>query len=404
MGMKLHDLGARVAREEDAWLLAREGPSLSKRLDRLHEAMAKRNPSLRPTRVSPLVLSFAALGAVAWGVFSLAKDERPLTMAVGHPREPLPAATKIAFSDGSRVALEADGAARVLSLAPHGATLSLERGTLHVVVVPHAANNWDVVAGPFRVHVTGTEFDVTFTPEGTGLRVVMTHGRVVVSGSCLHRSQVVSAGETFSTSCPLMERARQEVTQESLSVSPSTSPAPMPPALSPARTTPTVASSVETKAEAPHYRDLARAGRYHEAVRSAKEGGLSVAFGSAARDDLHLLADAARLSGDGATAEQAYLALRQRFPTDPASRRAAFHLGKLAFDGSHAFGKARSWFLTYLAEEPSGPLAAEALGRLLECEHALGNQAAAKATATRYLEQHPEGAHARIARSILDTP
>ncbi len=85
----------------------------------------------------------------------------------------------------------------------------------------------------------------------------------------------------------------------------------------------------------------------------------------------------------------------------PTAATAAFRLGQLTFDGAHSFAEARRWFLTYLAERPGGALGAEALGRTMEAEQRLGDLAASRATAAKYLERYPRGGHAALARSLV---
>ena len=84
-----------------------------------------------------------------------------------------------------------------------------------------------------------------------------------------------------------------------------------------------------------------------------------------------------------------------------AAARAAFQLGRLAFDGSGDYAAARRWFGAYLAEQPGGGFAQEALGRLMEAEQRQGDGEAARRSATRYLAQFPSGAHAALARTLV---
>jgi hypothetical protein len=109
--------------------------------------------------------------------------------------------------------------------------------------------------------------------------------------------------------------------------------------------------------------------------------------------ELLLLGDTARLTGHTDHAQHAYLALRRRFAGSTAATQAAFHLGRLS--------SADRWFETYLVEQPNGPLAEAALGRLLESGVQRGGVAGARARAKTYLERYPAGAHAQKARDIL---
>jgi len=55
-----------------------------------------------------------------------------------------------------------------------------------------------------------------------------------------------------------------------------------------------------------------------------------------------------------------------------------------------------------LRERPGGPLAREALGRLLELRHAAGESAQTREVANRYLERYPNGPHASLAQRLLE--
>ena len=113
------------------------------------------------------------------------------------------------------------------------------------------------------------------------------------------------------------------------------------------------------------------------------------------------LGNTARLAGNPARASEAYLAARQRFAGSGTAASAAFQLGRIAFDGARDYGAARRWFSAYLAEQPGGGLAQEALGRVMETEHRSGDRAAAQASARRYLARFPNGAHAALAQSLV---
>src|SRR6185503_7147028 len=103
---------------------------------------------------------------------------------------------------------------------------------------------------------------------------------------------------------------------------------------------------------------LARQGHFRRAYETVAAAGFEAECERSPADELLLLGDTARLSGHQDQARQAYQTLRRRFAGSPAAAQAAFHLGRLT-------GGDR-WFETYLAEQPGGPLAEAALGRLLE--------------------------------------
>ena len=147
-------------------------------------------------------------------------------------------------------------------------------------------------------------------------------------------------------------------------------------------------------AKAVSWSTLARQGHFRRAYETAAASGFEAECERCAADELLLLGDTARLSGHADHARHAYLTLRRRFAGSTAAAQAAFHLGRLAGGGDR-------WFETYLAEQPGGPLAEAALGRLLEAAVQRGDVARARVLAKTYLERHPAGAHADQAREIL---
>ena len=60
------------------------------------------------------------------------------------------------FSDGSSVVAGPHTTTRVMQITADGAELTLERGHVDAHVVHRDSSRWQVSAGPFVVHVTGT--------------------------------------------------------------------------------------------------------------------------------------------------------------------------------------------------------------------------------------------------------
>jgi TolA-binding protein len=149
-------------------------------------------------------------------------------------------------------------------------------------------------------------------------------------------------------------------------------------------------------------RDLISAGRYAEALEAARAQGLANVCATAPALDLLSLADAARFSDRSDDADFILKRLRDRFPSDDVASVAAFDLGRIAFDSRHSYVDAARWFDTYLNERPSGALAREASGRLLEAVDRGGDQVRARELAGRYLQTFPNGPHANLAGSILE--
>ena len=97
-------------------------------------------------------------------------------------------------------------------------------------------------------------------------------------------------------------------------------------------------------------------------VAEAVSHGLDAVVAEADGPALVALADAARYAGRTYLAERVLRAQRARFPGTPAAGAAAFFLGRLA-DDRGAPREGLDWYRRYLSDEPSGPYAAEALGR-----------------------------------------
>ena len=96
------------------------------------------------------------------------------------------------FSDGSEVRVREDSRMRLLGVTPNGAQVALERGSAHVSVVHRQKTKWVFSAGPYRVHVIGTQFELKWNPDTGGLEVEMDEGIVEVEGPGLQRQRVTT--------------------------------------------------------------------------------------------------------------------------------------------------------------------------------------------------------------------
>lgn len=324
---------------------------------------------------------------------------------------PESAPLRVDFSEGTKIRLLPAARAKITELSAHGASLALEAGELHAEVVHQASSAWRVEAGPFTVNVTGTVFDVNWEPSAQQLTVTVSRGSVSVRDSSTGSEQAVRAPQTLRTTASLH---RFELSQTDAPKPPSPSvlgpQAPASAAAAPPETandareasaTPSAAASSKADSGANEWRALARRGSLREAFASAEALGFSQTCASASPAELLLLGDGARLSGKPDRAVEALLALRQRFPNDPRRAAAAFALGKVAFDQRGAYEQAAAWFSTSLREQPGGPLAREAAGRLIEALRRADDSAGARRAAREYLDTYPEGPHADLARSVL---
>jgi transmembrane sensor len=340
-------------------------------------------------------LPFAAAAIVAAIVVAILVVPRdaPLTFSVddqpGQARAWIRAdeSVPLRFSDGSSVVLRPGTLARVVSMDEHGAEVAMDRGSATIAVEHREQARWTVAAGPYDVRVTGTRFDVSWSPEEETLRVEMFEGSVEVRGPTIEGVKVLVAGQSLRErrAAPAPEPSHTERDDEP---APSKTSMDDPDVADP----PTPSASAAPKVS---WRDHAAHSDFDESWALAQPQLDAILSGGSAQD-LATLADVARYAGQGATSMKAYRALRKRHAGTPQAARAAYALGRATF-GSNKSAAVR-WFQAYLAEAPGAPLAREALGRILEAQQ--GTSAGAS-TARQYLRAYPQGPHAKLAHQIL---
>ncbi|XXX73219.1 FecR domain-containing protein [Sorangium sp. So ce134] len=412
-------LGRRVAAHQDAALERLARPSTTDRLQAIYRKEAALSLRARaapfPRRLG-FALAAACVAACAL-VVGLSRPDDPLTYRVdGSPgavgRWVAADASQVGldFSDGSRVDLAPGTRARVTEVGPLGAGVLLERGSLHVRVVHRDDTRWVVVGGPFEVHVIGTEFDVTWDTEAEELAVSMSAGRVRVLGPCVEPpGRAVAAPESIRLTCAAPRAAAPQApppAPDPNASSPADAPA-LPSSASAAAPAPAAPPSPRARAEAPSaaapswgWRAHLAAGRLAEALADVELLGIDTVLERAGGAELVDLGSAARLSRKPDVAARFYETARARFAGSDAAAVAAYHLGRMAFDGRGASAEAERWFAVYLAERPRGALAPEALGRSIECARNLKLHARARELAARYLAAYPNGAHAGLATAL----
>lgn len=380
-------LGEAIAELQDAQLAERN--DLARVRSRLLSPPLRRGISWR-WALAPAVLVALALGWVAF-----LREPQALTVAVGGAAVEAGGwvaadaeAQQIEFSDGSEIRLEPSSGVRVAELDANGAALDLQRGSMHVRVVHRDDDTrWRVAAGPFTVEVVGTAFDVAWDPAQQRFGLHLEEGSVRVAGPTVEE-RIVEVGETLSVE---VERQRVQVVLQ----------VPEHEETSRVVEVPEVEIEARPQAHRPQklhidWRELARQARHREAVAAAN---WDRELATATAQDLLLLGDSARLGGAPAKANIAYLGVRERFTSTPEAAQAAFLLGRLAMRTGDP-GSGAAWFERSIAEDTDGPYAMVARGRLIDAYRRAGNEVAARRAALDYLDTHPSGPHANLARSL----
>jgi len=384
------------------------------------QAVGPARAARRPAIVAAAAAAALLLAAAAGYLLLRADPDEPLHFRVGEQlaegqegawlEAPAGRELGVNFSDEAHLALEQGAAGRVLESRRRRVRVGLDRGRLRMNVRQKGARTWTVEAGPYRVSVVGTEFSVAWEPVEASFEVTVRSGRVQVHGAGLHRDgvvlepgdrlvaergrpmTVVGAGEPEAGAAPPDEAQEPAVAVEE---DPRRDVASL-------DTVPRRARRARRGRAVPAgWRALHGEGRYAEALAVAQQQGFAELLTRLGAAELRELADTARFAGRGAEAEQALLALRERFPRDRRSRVAAFLLGRVAMDLAGRPDVAATWFETYLDEDRSGPLAEEALGRLVDARARAGQRARARAAAEQYLARYPQGVFGELARSVL---
>jgi transmembrane sensor len=326
---------------------------------------------------------------------------------------PAGAERTLRFSDGTALSLLPGSTVRVSEVFEQGADVVLEGGALRATVIHRARSRWLVHAGPYRVLVTGTRFNLRWDARQRSFALDLQEGAVTVFGPSLGANgrnvlpretlRLEAQAPRLETEAPRLETEAPHLETEAPRLNaqtPDAAPSERSPTGSAPKAAPPISPSPPAPAQA-SWKSLALAGNYTAAFAAAEREGIASICRQSSSGDLLLLGNTSRLAKKPAQAEEAFLAARARPGAAHQRALAAFQLGRLAQDtrGDHA--RAATWFETYLSESPAGQLAQEAAGRVMEAHHRAGNARAARLAARRYLDRHPGGPFESLARKLL---
>jgi TolA-binding protein len=320
--------------------------------------------------------------------------------------------TTLRFSDGSEVVFALDANASLQAVSTHGAHVTLSAGAARVDVVHWAGGHWLFDAGPFHINVTGTAFRFHLLPAEQELDIWMERGTVEVSGPLATEAMLLHGGQHLIARVREREMLIRDLEASTTSDGPPAG-APPPSSETPASTGLADAPPGSTDAgrdahpqgevDGSTWPALLAAGHFTAILRQAERRGLDACLANSPSGELAALADAARYGRRDDIARRALLAERRRFPQSRVARDAGFLLGRLEEAAQHA-GPAREWYDRYLAENPSGTYASEALGRKMTLVAQTQDPDQARVIALEYLRRFPQGAYATRARTLTQAP
>src|SRR5260221_3725381 len=356
--------------------------------------------------VVPLALAgaLAALFAVVVGLRWRSHGAADLTYALergemqggGYIAPTTPEGAKIRFSDGTEVELGPGTRGRLSNVNADGAQIALEDGAAHARVVHRPTSKWVFHAGPFGINVTGTMFDMHWSPSEELLEIEMHEGSVIVTGPLPAGQLNLRAHEKLTVRARENEAVIRRMDDDlgKLQASDGADTATSPNAVAGEAPSPQAAPKGSQSAPGSlGLADLLSAGKPSEVLSRAEARGIDWCVTNASVEDLAALADAARYGLRDRIARRALIALRERFPRSPRARDAAFFLGRIAESGSPSDGL--RWYEKYLEEARSGLYARDALGRkLVLVQHVSGNEKA-RPVAEEYLRKYPTGTYAK---------
>jgi len=311
------------------------------------------------------------------------------------------------FSDGSTVDLERSARLRVQQATPHGATLLLERGTAVTHVVHRSNSSWKLFAGSFEIAVIGTRFQAGWDPATETLQVDLYEGTLQIGGQRTGEMAVLKSGQRFHA---VGYRANW-------SISPIDGPSdaggdvlPMPSVAAslnaPVQQSESPVGKVSSAQPAPARvaRDWASAvakGDFSRIVAEAESRGIANCLDQCSIAEVRYLADAARYTRRFELAEQSLMAMRRRAASEAPA--AAYLLGALSESQGRTTAALR-WYEQSVAEAPLGRYVSEARAGCLRMLVATQQHEAARAAATRYLNDFPHGVGVTTAKKILSEP
>jgi hypothetical protein len=301
--------------------------------------------------------------------------------------------TTLRFSDGSEFTLEPGTDARVSEVTPHGGRVTVVGGA-RVAIAKKPGAAWSVAAGPYTVRVTGTAFNVKWSPREQTFDLAMQSGSVVVEGPLINGGIGLKRGQRLSGGLGSQKLVVEDMTADARAQGPAS--------IAPAPTEGQRATAGGAGQKAPADFGWAKSvaqGNFTAVLDEAEKRGVDNTIATASLSELSALADAARYGRRTALARRVLLAERSRFPGSRSAIEAAFFLGRIVEDEG---GDAIEWYDRYLSESGGGAYASQALGRKMMLVYGRRGAEQTRSLAENYLTRYPKGPYASAAKKIVE--
>ncbi|MCP4602014.1 MAG: hypothetical protein GY847_16105 [Proteobacteria bacterium] len=384
----------------------------------------------RPYRLKVLTAAMATAVLLATlGVFFSQDRQSPLPFWVGAQLEtgneggwietlPGQSSVPVRFEGGSKLELENETAARVIMSNRKNVRVDLTKGKIKAQIKGNGKTSWSVKAGPYQIAVMGTSFSVNWDTQTSKLDVSVTKGLVMVSGIGLSKHGIsLAAGDhlradgkevlvalnseqTADKSSASRVASKQEASDE-VEVIAETEDPPKDIRQKAGQTSSIPRIKPKKLTESNSWKELFKKKQYAQAIYTAEQEGLDRLVNTLGLEDLWQLASAARYVRKGRISTDILIAIRERFGASRRAETATFLLGRVALELRHNPIDARKWFRNYLDKSPSGPLAEEALGRLIDACDRAGRGKEARQNADLYITRYPNSVFTELARSVL---
>ena len=375
---------------EDVAIALGSGPSEEQRILQRRDFLATVTET-RPSRVGWYVAAAAGIAVAVTVSLFLFKPESVTTQlpfyvgdahvagAEGQWIRTKTSGLPIRFEDGSRFALSANASARMVRADKESVRLDLASGKVRCNINRKTGATWQVAAGPYTITVTGTVFDAVWHASDAILDVKVTKGSVLVTGADLSEHGVrLAVGDRLRVDGERAVISQNDGEDESVE-----------------NTEEDMDADLSLEAEQNAEDSSLSTPRRHQKTKDGAE------LNTMGLRDLWKAANKARYSRDASTAESMLTTLRRRFPSSREADASIFLMGRIRLElRSDPVGSVK-WFKQYLKNTPNGPLAEEALGRIVDAYKRANETERAKRYAGKYLKRYSDGLFADLAKSVL---